>query len=149
MTTHSATTRTPVQWAALAIGAVFLAVGVLGFVPGITTQYDMLTFAGHHSGAQLLGIFEVSVLHNVVHLLFGVAGVVLARTASTARTYLIGGGVIYLVLFLYGILIDQDGPANFVPINDADNILHLALAIAMIALGVLTPRLGRVHPATR
>ena len=59
---------TPVQTAALAVGAVFLVVGVLGPVPGITTNYDQLTFAGHHSNAGLLGIFNVSVLHNLVHL---------------------------------------------------------------------------------
>ena len=52
---------TPVQKAALAVGAVFLAVGLLGFVPGITTHYDQLTFAGHHSDAALLGIFNVAV----------------------------------------------------------------------------------------
>ena len=69
----------PVQKAALAVGAVFLPVGVLGFVPGITTNYDQLTFAGHHSDAALLGIFNVSVLHNLVHLAFGVAGIALAR----------------------------------------------------------------------
>ena len=70
---------TPVQKNALAVGAVFLPVGVLGFVPGITTNYDQLTFAGHHSVAALLGIFNVSVLHNLVHLAFGVAGIALAR----------------------------------------------------------------------
>ena len=57
----------------------FLAVGVLGFVPGITTHYDQLTFAGHHSDAALLAIFNVSVLHNLAHLAFGVAGIALAR----------------------------------------------------------------------
>jgi Domain of unknown function (DUF4383) len=81
---------TPVQNAALAVGAVFLAVGVLGFVPGITTNYDQLTFAGHHPDAALLGIFNVSVLHNLVHLAFGVAGIALARTCNSARSYLIG-----------------------------------------------------------
>ena len=93
--------RTPVQKAALAVGALFLVVGLLGFVPGITTHYEQLTFAGHHSDAALLGIFNVSVLHNLVHLLFGVAGIVLARTFNSARSYLIGGGVVYLVLFLW------------------------------------------------
>ena len=111
--------RTPVQKAALAVGAVFLAVGLLGFVPGITAHYDRLTFAGHHSDAALLGIFNVSVLHNLVHLLFGVAGIVLARTFNSARSYLIGGGVVYLVLFIYGLVIDHDSSANFVPVNDA------------------------------
>src|SRR3954451_20636267 len=99
---------TPVQKAALAVGAVFLAVGVLGFVPGITSNYDQLTFAGHHSDAALLGIFNVSVLHNVVHLLFGVAGIALARTFKNARAYFIGGGVICFVLFVYGLVIDRE-----------------------------------------
>jgi hypothetical protein len=137
--------RTPVQKAALAVGAVFLAVGLLGFIPGITSNYDQLTFAGHHSDAALLGIFEVSVLHNLVHLAFGVAGVVLARTFNSARSYLIGGGVVYLLLFLYGLVIDHDSSANFVPVNDADNWLHLGLAVAMIALGAT---LGRTRNDT-
>jgi hypothetical protein len=127
--------RTPVQKAALAVAAVFLAVGLLGFVPGVTSNYDQLTFAGHHSDAALLGIFNVSVLHNLVHLAFGVAGIILARTFNSARSYLIGGGVVYLLLFVYGLVINHDSSANFVPVNDADNWLHLALAVAMIALG--------------
>ena len=57
---------------AMGIGVVFLLVGVLGFIPGITTNYGAMTFAGHESGAMLLGVFRVSVLHNIVHLLFGV-----------------------------------------------------------------------------
>jgi 4-hydroxybenzoate polyprenyltransferase len=97
----------------------------------------MLGGAGHHSGAMLLGLFNVSVLHNVVHLLFGVAGFLLARTAPLAKAYLIGGGVIYLLLFIYGLVIDRDSAANFVPLNNADNWLHLVLAIGMIGLGVL------------
>ena len=132
--------RTPVQQAALAVGAVFLAVGLLGFVPGITTHYEQLTFAGHHFDAALLGIFYVSVLHNLVHVLFGVAGIALARTFNSARSYLIGGGVVYLVLFTCGLVIDHDSSANFVPVNDADNWLHLGLAVAMIALGAALGR---------
>ncbi|MGE2728870.1 DUF4383 domain-containing protein [Mycolicibacterium vaccae] len=132
--------RTPVQTAALAVGAVFLLVGVLGFIPGITTNYDQLSFAGHHSGAMLLGVFAVSVLHNIVHLLFGVAGILMARTFSAARLYLIGGGAIYLVLFLYGLVIDHNSSANFVPLNSADNWLHLVLGLGMIGLGVALSR---------
>ena len=131
---------TALQKAALAVGAVFLLVGILGFIPGITTGYDTMSFASHQSGALLLGIFNVSILHNIVHLLFGVAGIAMARTFTGARTYLIGGGVIYLVLFIYGMIIDHQSAANFVPVNTADNWLHLALAIGMIALGVLLSR---------
>lgn len=136
-------TRHPVQLAAAVVGAAFLLVGVLGFVPGITTGH--LEFAGHHGDAHLLGIFEVSVLHNVVHLLFGVAGLWLARTAAAAKWYLVGGGVVYLVLTVYGLLVGHDSMANFVPVNMADNGLHLVLGLGMIGAGVV---LGKsVRPA--
>ncbi|KPC72067.1 membrane protein, partial [Thermoactinomyces vulgaris] len=56
--------RAPVQVVTMVVALVFVLVGVLGFIPGVTTDYDSLTFAGHHSDAELLGIFAVSVLHN-------------------------------------------------------------------------------------
>ncbi|HEX6340126.1 DUF4383 domain-containing protein [Umezawaea sp.] len=137
--------RSPVRTAAQAVAAVFLLVGVLGFIPGITTDYDTMTFAGHHSDAMLLGIFKVSVLHNIVHLLFGAAGFALARTAGGAKAYLIGGGAVYLVLWLYGLIIDKESAANFVPLNAADDWLHLVLGVGMVGLGVL---LGKRVAAT-
>ncbi|MEU4797831.1 DUF4383 domain-containing protein [Streptomyces sp. NPDC023327] len=132
--------RSPVQRAALLVGAVFLLVGVLGFIPGITTDYDTMKFASHDSGAELLGVFQVSILHNLVHLAFGVAGLALARTVSGARTFLLAGGAVYLVLWLYGLLIDHHSSANFVPLNNADDWLHFVLGIGMIALGALLTR---------
>lgn len=131
--------------AALAVGAVFLLVGVLGFVPGVTTGVDRLTFAGHGSGAELLGVFHVSVLHNLVHLLFGVAGLAMARRSDSAVAYLVGGGVIYLVLFVYGLLVPMSSAANFVPVDDADNWLHLALGIGMVGLGLAARKTARLE----
>jgi len=129
--------RSPIQTAAMVVGLVFLVVGILGFIPGITSNYDELKFAGHDSDAQLLGIFDVGILHNIVHLLFGVAGLALARTYSGARQYLVGGGVIYLALFLIGAIWGADeAGANFIPMNWADNILHLVLGAGMILAGV-------------
>ena len=142
-TTHpdrTTVTRTAVQKAALAVGVVFLTVGVLGFVPGVTTRYDTLGAAGHESEAMLLGIFQVSVLHNLVHLLFGVAGILLARRSDTARIVIVGGGVVYLVLWLYGLLVDEESGANVVPVNAADDWLHLVLGLGMVALGLLLTR---------
>ena len=128
--------RTPVQSIALLVGAVFLLVGVLGFIPGITTHYGDLSFAGHDSGAKLLGIFQVSILHNIVHLLFGVVGLALARTADGARTFLVGCWVVYLVLWLLGIV----SAGDWIPVNTADNWLHFVLGIAMLGLGFVTGR---------
>ncbi|MEV8441755.1 DUF4383 domain-containing protein [Actinosynnema sp. NPDC051121] len=134
----SATTRLPhpVRGAALAVAVVFLLVGVLGFVPGITTGLDRITFAGPGSGAHLIGVFHVSVLHNLVHLLFGVVGLAMARTVSAARAFLIGGGAVYLVLWLYGLVVDKASTANFVPVDAADDWLHLGLGAGMVALGL-------------
>ncbi|HLM64525.1 MAG TPA: DUF4383 domain-containing protein [Acidimicrobiales bacterium] len=132
---------TTIQRAAALVGAVFLLVGIAGFIPGITTNFDDLTFAGTDSRAELLGLFQVSVLHNLVHLAFGVLGLVASRTVPASRLYLIGGGVVYLLLTLYGAVIDLADDANFVPFNTADNWLHLVLGVGMIALGVaLTDR---------
>lgn len=142
MTTHARTTRTPVQQAALLVGVVFLLVGILGFIPGITTDYDTMEFASHDSGAELLGIFQISVLHNLVHLAFGVAGILMSRTASGAGTYLLAGGAVYLVLWLYGLFVGHASTANFVPLNNADDWLHLFLGLGMIALGFLLTRRG-------
>lgn len=132
--------RSPVRGAALIVGAVFLLVGILGFIPGVTTDYDTLQFAGHHSEAKLLGLFNVSILHNLVHLAFGAAGLVAARAIRTSQLYLIVGGAIYLVLWLYGLAIDEHSDANFVPLNTADNWLHFALGVGMIGLGVVLGR---------
>ncbi|MDG9687169.1 DUF4383 domain-containing protein [Streptomyces sp. DH18] len=122
------------------VGAVFLLVGILGFIPGITTDYDTMEFASHHSEAKLLGVFQISILHNLVHLAFGFAGVAMARTASAARTFLLAGGAVYLVLWLYGLFVGHHSSANFVPLNTADNWLHLVLGIGMITLGVVLTR---------
>ncbi|MEV6958145.1 DUF4383 domain-containing protein [Streptomyces sp. NPDC051207] len=142
MTTHSRRTgaRSPVQQAAMLVGAVFLLVGILGFIPGITTKYSTMEFASHESGAMLLGIFQVSILHNLVHLAFGIAGLALARTAAGAYSYLLGGGAIYLVLWIYGLVVSHGSDANFVPFNDADDWLHFVLGIAMIGLALLLGR---------
>jgi hypothetical protein len=121
---------------ATAVGAVFLLVGILGFIPGITTNYDTLAEWGHHSDAKLLGIFEVSILHNLVHVLFGLAGLAMARRTSSAVTYLLAGGAIYLLLWVYGLLVGHNSNANFVPVNGADNWLHLILGLGMVAAGL-------------
>jgi hypothetical protein len=62
---------------------------------------------------------------------------------SGARNYLVWGGVIYLVLFVYGLIVGQSSAANFVPLNPADDFLHLVLGVGMIALGLALTRRNR------
>ena len=52
--------RTPVQTMAMLVAIVFLLVGILGFIPGITSNFSDITFAGNESDAKLLGIFQTS-----------------------------------------------------------------------------------------
>lgn len=156
MSSHTARTGTEstnIQKAALLVGTVFLLVGILGFIPGITINYDQLSFASHHSEAMLLGMFQVSTLHNIVHLLFGVAGLAMAKSRNLSKNYLFWGGIIYLLLFIYGLIVDHGSEANFVPVNDADNWLHLVLGVGMVAFALLLTRdrdgglsIGRAHP---
>ena len=126
-----------VQLLAAVVGVVFLLVGILGFIPGATTNYDELNLIGPDSQALLLGLFEVSVVHNIVHLAFGVAGLLAAARASSSVGFLVGGGILYAGVFVYGVLIEQGGDLDILPVNDADNILHLGLALGMIALGLI------------
>jgi hypothetical protein len=128
---------TAVQVAARAAGVAFLLVGLAGFVPGLTTDlYDGLEFAGGEGTSELLGLFAVSVLHNLVHLLFGIAGLALAATPNGARSYLLGGGGLYLVLFLLGVV----GGGEWLPTNRADDWLHLGLGVALLGTGVAASR---------
>ncbi len=140
--------RSPMQLFAAIVGATFLLAGIAGFIPGLTSNYDELELWGPDSGAKLLGLFEVSIVHNIVHLLFAV-GLLAAARYSSAKAFLLGGGIGYLGVVLYGALVDKESDANFLPINNADNILHLVLALGMIGLGVLGMRLSEGMPATR
>jgi hypothetical protein len=134
--TYERTTE-PVRVAAGVVGATFLLVGIAGFIPGITTNFDEIAGAGTASQAELFGIFRVSVAHNIVHLAFGLLGLVAAKTVPAARLFLIGCGLLYLGITLYGALIDLTSDANFLPFDDADNWLHLVLGVGMVALGLL------------
>ena len=120
--------RTLAQKLALLFGAVFLVAGIAGFIPGLTTNlYDGLEFAGEESTAELLGIFQVSILHNIIHLLFGV-GILMAATHAGALAYLLWSGVLYVVVFLLGLV----GGGDWVPINNADDLLHAVLAVGLL-----------------
>jgi hypothetical protein len=129
------TERRSVQSIAALAGVVFLLAGILGFVPGITTGYGRMSFAGHGSRAELLGVFQTSILQNLVYLLFGAAGLVLAKTAEGARRFLLGGAVALFLLWLLGLV----GAASWLPANPADNWLHFAFGAALVA-GVAVAR---------
>lgn len=136
--------KTAIQKTALIVGIVFLIVGLAGFIPGLTHSTEHLQGAGAGSEALLLGIFQVSVLHNIVHLAFAVWGLIAAMRVNASRMFLIIGGLLYLVVWLYGLIAVGNEQLNFLPVNNADNWLHLFLAIGMVLLGIFVHRAGRV-----
>jgi len=129
------------QTVALAFGAVFILVALLGFITagGIGMTADMST------APKLLGLFPVNLLHNVVHLLFGVWGIVASRTLYGAKTYCRIGGVIYIVLAILGYLV----PTTFglIPIGGNDIWLHALLGVVLAGVG-FTDRAPATVPAS-
>lgn len=105
-------------------GYVLIAVGILGFVPGITSD------AGY-----LLGIFQVDSLHNIIHLLTGILALVAARGAGEyVRLYFQVFGVVYAIVAVAGFL--QDGTVlGLFGVNTADNLLHLVIAAVALYAG--------------
>ena len=110
--------------------ATFLLAGILGFVPGATTHYGDLRFAGQHSHAQLLGVFRVSILLNLVHLLLGVTAIVSTRATGLAS----------LALWLLGVL----AAGAWLSLDTADNWLHFVLGIGLLGLAIAGRRTVRV-----
>jgi ABC-type transport system involved in multi-copper enzyme maturation permease subunit len=127
--------RHPAQWLALVIGAVYTLVGVVGF---FVTGFD--GFA-EPSGELLLGVFEINPLHNIVHLIIGIAGLVMWNRLDRARLYgwLLAAG--YGLAFLYGLFVaNREDPANFLALNQNDNWLHLISAAAGLAIALWPAR---------
>jgi hypothetical protein len=125
-----------VQGAALIVAAAVTILGVLGFVPGVTTHVGDLTWVGQRSQSALFGVFAVSIAVNVIHLLVGLEGVRPARTYAGARAYLLVGGAVYVALWLYGLLVERGSDAHVLPLNGADNWLHFTLGFVMLLLAV-------------
>src|SRR5699024_10081445 len=84
--------------------------------------------------------------HNVVHLLFGVVGLLGLRSRGLAKAYLVVGGIVYAVLWIYGLIVPMETMGNFVPLNTADNWLHFVLAVAMVTTGIVFGRRPRAWP---
>ncbi|MBC7290775.1 MAG: DUF4383 domain-containing protein [Actinotalea sp.] len=132
--TTTATERAPYQYLALAIGALYLLIGLAGF---LVTGFD--GFAEHDPDKSLLG-FHVNPLHNIVHLLIGAAGLALWRTRSGARTYGWLLAIGYGATFVYGLIAVNDPDINVLNINGADNVLHAVSALAGLAIALWPDR---------
>ena len=118
---------------ALAFGAIYLLVGIVGF---FVTGFD--DFFSHNTNETLLG-FEINGMHNVVHIVIGIAGLVLGRTLAGARTYGWLLAIGYGAAFVYG-LIAINEEWDFLSINSADNVLHILTALVGLVIALLPVR---------
>ena len=120
---------TPAQIYSLVFGATLLLIGIVGFAAD--SSFETGT---NISGGELIA-FEVNGWHNIVHILSGLVGLALWRNPATARTYALGFGAVYAIVTLWG-FIDGNTVLGLIPVNAADNVLHLLIAAAGIAAGL-------------
>jgi len=125
-------TKTVPEILSLVFGAVYLLVGIVGF---FVTGFD--SFFGQTD--ETLLIFDINPAHNIVHILIGIAGLLLGRTLAGARTYGWLLAVGYGAAFIYG-LIAAGKDWDFLNINAADNVLHLATALVGLVIALLPVR---------
>ncbi|HVM28684.1 MAG TPA: DUF4383 domain-containing protein [Mycobacteriales bacterium] len=130
----TASTRTVNQTVALVFGAIYTLVGLAGF-------FVSETFA-EQTDNNLLGIFQVNNLHNIVHLLIGVALIAASRRLDTARGANLAIGATYLVLGVIGWFI-QDTNANIIALNEADHLLHLASGAVLLGVALAADKRNR------
>ena len=125
--------RHPAQYLALAVGVIYTLVGLAGF---FVTGFD--NFASE-TDQTLLG-FEVNPLHNIVHLLIGLAGVVMWKRLDTTRTYGWLLAIGYGAVFIYGLFAVGNDDLNILSLNSADNVLHIVSALAGLAIALWPAR---------
>jgi hypothetical protein len=129
--------RTPAQLYALVFGAVLLLVGILGFFVENGASFAVGQAAEAEKGS-LLG-FDINGWHNVVHLASGAVGLLMASSPASARIFAIGFGVVYALVTVLGLALDSP-LLGLIPVNGADNVLHLLIAVIGIAAGLASPR---------
>ncbi|XAS68067.1 DUF4383 domain-containing protein [Micrococcaceae bacterium Sec5.7] len=134
--------RADVQNVGMGVGIVLMVVGVLGFIPGVTARYSEMMFLGPDSHAMFLGLFQVSMLLNIVQLAIGAAGWAMSRKEMGARNFLMGFGALYIVLSIFGLSVGVDSVANFLSLNTADNWTHMILGVLMVAAGWMFSRMS-------
>ena len=123
--------RTPAQWYAYLIGATLLLVGIAGFF--VDSAFD----TGNNLQGDKLIAFEVNGWHNVVHILSGLFLLAMAPKRKTAKTGVLAFAAIYAIVTIIG-LVDGEDVLGLIPVNPADNVLHIALTVLALAAALVS-----------
>jgi hypothetical protein len=124
--------KTPAQLFAYVVGAVLVLVGIIGFIAD--SAFD--TGSGI-DGDKLLGIFEVNGIHNLVHIASGLLLLALAPKRASARYGVLAFGAVYAIVTIIG-LADGEDVLGLIPVNPADNVLHIALTAGALLVGAIS-----------
>jgi hypothetical protein len=117
-----------VQRFAQVLGAVYLLVGIVGFVPPLLVG-SVPGALGPFTGF-LLGLFAVNWFHSLAHLAIGAAGLAVHRSFSGSKAYALALGIAYAALFLLGILSGEVATlGGLLPLNGLDDVLHVLTAL--------------------
>ena len=122
--------KTPAQLYSLIFGAVLLLAGILGFI----ADSSFGNLGSGVEGDQLV-FFEVNGWHNIVHIASGLLGLAMAGKPASARLFALGFGAVHLLVTIIG-LIDGNSIFGLLPINAADNVLHIIISLVGIAAGL-------------
>ena len=116
-------TTSPARLYALVVGVVLIAAGIIGFF------YESSFTSDDSVRGSVFGLLDVNGWHNVVHIATGLVGILAARTLGSARTYCLLFGIVYALVCAWRFIAGNDGSVlGIVPVNTADNVLHLLLA---------------------
>lgn len=128
-----------IRYFAMTFGVVFLLVGIAGFIPALVTPYQPTQpdLAFDTGAGNLFGLFPVNLLHNIVHVLFGIWGIFAYRSISGAVVYARSVAVVYALFVLMGLIPVLSTTFGLVPLHGHDIWLHILLAAVAAYFGFM------------
>lgn len=128
------------RYFALVFGIVYLLIGILGLIPGLITPAATPGVTLNVLNGLLLGVFPVNIVHTLVHLVIGIWGILAYRTYTASRSYSVTVGIIFIVLFIMGLIPVLNVLFGLAPLGGADVWLHLVSGIVALAVGLMARR---------
>lgn len=122
------------RYFALVFGIIYLLIGILGLIPGLLTPASPV--AVNVLNGNLFGLFPVNIIHTIVHIIIGIWGILAYRTFSASRTYGRVVGVIFIILFIFGLIPVLNVLFGLIPLYGADVWLHLISGIVALYFGL-------------